>query len=90
VDATDDFVERVAGAVARQFQEQHDAAVSSLAFLEWMTTKQAGGYLKLTPKALEHLRARGIGPRFHRLSGRVRYRLTDLRAWAAQQVEGAS
>jgi hypothetical protein len=87
IDATVELIERVAGAVTRQLEEKYGRLNEAPVVFEWMTPKQAAGYLKLTPKALEHLRARSAGPDFHRVSGHIRYHLDDLRSWAASQRE---
>jgi hypothetical protein len=55
----------------------------------WLTPAEAGTYLKLTAKALEHLRARpGAGPRWYLISGRCRYRVSDLQLWAMSKEGG--
>ena len=56
-----------------------------------LTTEQAARYLNLKPTTLEQWRwERGDdGPPFLRLSRRaVRYRKSDLEAWAARQLPG--
>jgi excisionase family DNA binding protein len=56
-----------------------------------LTTEQAAAYLNLKPTTLEQWRwERGDdGPPFLRLSRRaVRYRQSDLEAWAEKQIPG--
>jgi hypothetical protein len=45
--------------------------------------KQAAKVLGVTPRALQPWRHRGGGPKFCKLGHRVRYRLTDIKAWIA-------
>lgn len=86
-----DMIERVAAAVRRQLEEQYGPAVGTLpTLLEWMTTPQAAAYLKITPKALKHLRTRRLAPPAHKISGSLRWKLSDLRAWAEAQREAVS
>lgn len=50
-------------------------------------TASAAAMLGLSPRTLEGMRARGGGPPYVRVSARcVRYRVTDLEAWAAGLV----
>lgn len=52
-----------------------------------LDTREAARYLKLKPQTLAHYRARGGGPPFIRFGIRaVRYRLTDLDKWIADNV----
>lgn len=91
LDASVDLVERVAGAVIRQLEEKYGRIVPVVDRMsEWLDPTAAAGYLKMTPKALEHLRARRSGPPSHRISGKVRYWIEDLRTWAASQKEAVS
>jgi predicted DNA-binding transcriptional regulator AlpA len=49
--------------------------------------RAAAESLGLTPRTLQHWRWRGDGPPFVRISSRcVRYRKSDLEAWAAERV----
>jgi predicted DNA-binding transcriptional regulator AlpA len=49
-----------------------------------LTPPETAEYIRLTERALEDWRYRGVGPRFIRLSGRaIRYRLSDIEAWLA-------
>ena len=49
----------------------------------FMNTQWAAAYLDLSPRTLDGYRVSGAGPAFHRFGNRVRYRMTDLDAWAA-------
>ena len=52
-----------------------------------LTEAEAAERLGFTARFLQNRRARGDGPRFVRVSARaVRYRLTDLEAWAAERL----
>jgi hypothetical protein len=48
---------------------------------DWMSTEDAAVYTRWTPKALQHHRALGTGPRFHRVGRLIRYKRQDLDAW---------
>ena len=52
---------------------------------EFMDTQQAAAWLGLSPRTLEGYRVSGGGPDFHRFGNRVRYRRSDLDAWAAKR-----
>ena len=49
---------------------------------EFLTTDEAGTFLRLSPRTLEKQRVQGGGPRFRKLGARVVYAAADLRAWA--------
>ena len=49
----------------------------------YLSTRQAGEWLGLSPRTLERYRVTGEGPVFHRFGSRVRYLLVDLEAWAS-------
>lgn len=49
---------------------------------EFLTTNEAGTFLRLSPRTLEKQRVQGGGPRFRKLGARVVYAAVDLRAWA--------
>ena len=51
----------------------------------FLTTRGAAGYLGLSHRTLDGYRVSGAGPVFHRFGNRVRYRRTDLDAWAAKR-----
>lgn len=50
--------------------------------LPFMTTKQAGAFLCLSPRTLEKHRVYGSGPKYRKLGGRVVYAVEDLQDWA--------
>ena len=51
----------------------------------YLTTAEAALYLGLPARTLQRYRIAGEGPAFHRFGGRVRYRRSDLDAWAAEE-----
>ena len=57
----------------------------------YLTCKEAGAFLKLSPRTLENMRTSGRGPRFRKLGRRVVYAQADLIAWAdARACESTS
>ena len=48
----------------------------------FITTEQAADYLSVAPSSLVKLRHYGGGPKFYKLGARVRYKRSDLDAWA--------
>ena len=52
---------------------------------EFMDTRRAAACLGLSHRTLEGFRVSGGGPDFHRFGNRVRYRRSDLDAWAAKR-----
>lgn len=50
---------------------------------EWLCTKQVARLTGLSPSYFEksRLRGRGYGPPWHKIGGRVRYRLSEVLAW---------
>jgi len=48
----------------------------------YLTTEQAAARLGLQPRTLERWRWAGLGPKFRKLGGAVRYAPQDLDAWA--------
>ena len=52
-----------------------------------ITEREAAAYLRMTPRWLQVRRYEGGGPRYVRVSSRcVRYRISDLDAWAAERL----
>jgi predicted DNA-binding transcriptional regulator AlpA len=51
-----------------------------------LNERDVSALIKLSIRTLQRLRYVGGGPRFVRLHGSVRYRLTDLEAWIASRV----
>lgn len=47
--------------------------------------KDAAEILKLSVATLRKWRCRGVGPRWRKFGGAVRYAVADLEAWAADQ-----
>lgn len=55
---------------------------------EFLTTEEAGAFLRLSPRTLEKQRVLGGGPRFRKFGARVVYAAADLRAWADSHTYG--
>lgn len=55
---------------------------------EFLTTDEAGTFLRLSPRTLEKQRVLGGGPRFRKFGARVVYAAADLRAWADSHTYG--
>lgn len=55
---------------------------SSATAREFLTTDEAGSFLRLSPRTLEKQRVVGGGPRFRKFGARVVYAVEDLRHWA--------
>ena len=51
----------------------------------FLDTRRAAAYLGLSPRTPDGYRVSGAGPAFHRFGSRVRYRRSDLDAWAAER-----
>ena len=51
----------------------------------FFNTRCAARYLGLSHRTLDGYRVSGNGPAFHRFGNRVRYRRSDLDAWAANR-----
>ncbi len=51
----------------------------------FLHTLDAAAYLGLSHRTLDGYRVSGAGPAFHRFENRVRYRRSDLDAWAANR-----
>ena len=67
---------------AAQANASRSAQVLASVNLEFLTTEEAGTFLRLSPRTLEKQRVQGGGPRFRKLGARVVYAAADLRAWA--------
>lgn len=48
---------------------------------DYLRSKQAAVYTGFSDETLRNWRVRGVGPRYQKLVGQIRYRLTDLDAW---------
>ncbi|WP_454902902.1 helix-turn-helix transcriptional regulator [Variovorax gossypii] len=78
------FPSRTAAAAAPQPAAVPAAPVNP----EFLTTDEAGAFLRLSPRTLEKQRVLGGGPRFRKFGARVVYAATDLRAWADSHTYG--
>jgi excisionase family DNA binding protein len=52
---------------------------------EFLTPKQAAGYLRVSKSYLDKLRVYGGGPRFLRFGRKILYRKSGLNLWAAER-----
>ncbi|MGP1680921.1 MAG: helix-turn-helix transcriptional regulator [Giesbergeria sp.] len=77
---------RAAAAVA--LQPPLGAVPAAPANPEFLTTEEAGAFLRLSPRTLEKQRVLGGGPRFRKFGARVVYAAIDLRAWADGRAYG--
>lgn len=50
----------------------------------------AAEVLGVSPSTLNTWRSRGMGPKSHRIAGRIRYFKTDLQAWLDAQMNPAA
>ena len=75
--ASSQFPVRAAAAAPRPL-----AVPAAPASPEFLTTDEAGAFLRLSPRTLEKQRVLGGGPRFRKFGARVVYAVEDLRAWA--------
>jgi hypothetical protein len=48
---------------------------------EWLTPREAGEILRITPGTLANWRLQGRGPQFQRMGKRIRYAREDVEAW---------
>jgi len=78
------FPSRAAAAAA----PQPAAVPAAPAHPEFLTTDEAGAFLRLSPRTLEKQRVLGGGPRFRKFGARVVYAAADLRAWADSNTFG--
>lgn len=69
-------------AAARQPDGSTEPDPSSATAREFLTTDEAGSFLRLSPRTLEKQRVLGGGPRFRKFGARVVYAVEDLRHWA--------
>lgn len=63
---------------------------STPAQTRWYTLAEAAEVARRTEKALRELRARGRGPRFRKVDGRLIVSEDDLQAWLAGELADAS
>ncbi len=78
------FPSRTATAAAQQLAAVPPATANP----EFLTTDEAGAFLRLSPRTLEKQRVLGGGPRFRKFGARVVYAAADLRAWADSRTYG--
>jgi len=81
------FPSRLAAATAPQ-PSTASAVQAGPANPEFLTTDEAGAFLRLSPRTLEKQRVLGGGPRFRKFGARVVYAAADLRAWADSRAYG--
>lgn len=81
--ASSQFSFRAAAAAPRSL-----VAPAAPAHPEFLTTDEAGAFLRLSPRTLEKQRVLGGGPRFRKFGARVVYAVEDLRAWANSRAYG--
>jgi hypothetical protein len=55
---------------------------------QFLTTEEAGRFLRLSPRTLEKQRVLGGGPCFRKFGARVVYAVEDLRTWADSRTFG--
>ncbi len=55
-----------------------------------LNTREAAAYCRLGKPTLERFRISGDGPRYCKLGGAVRYRLTDLDTWLESRLIGST
>jgi hypothetical protein len=73
------------GAEAKSIDLGVIAAVEAIP-VTFLTTREAGPFLGLSPRTLEKHRTSGTGPLYRKLGGRVVYAAADLIAWADRGV----
>ena len=57
---------------------------------DYMTTREAAAFLRLSARTLERYRVSGEGPRFHKFGNRVAYLRADVVAWAAERSRSST
>ncbi|MCY3598065.1 MAG: helix-turn-helix domain-containing protein [Rhodospirillales bacterium] len=57
-------------------------------FEPFMTGRKAGQLLGLSHRTLDRYRATGRGPAWYKFGGAVRYRRSDVIAWAERRQQG--
>jgi len=75
-DAWDKIADHVAEIVTQYIRENPPISTP------WLAPEDAAAYLRLTVRGLEDMRAKGTGPKYHKVNARVvRYHVNDLDAW---------
>lgn len=64
--------------VAQAVRKGVGMAVKDFKAKVYMSEKEAGGYLGISPSTLRQMRSQGRGPEFSKMGGNVRYMVTDL------------
>jgi len=57
---------------------------------EFLTSKQAAAYLRVSKSYLDKLRVYGGGPRFLRFGRKILYRRSELNLWAEERCFGST
>ena len=84
-------VARQHGANLEKFDDPEKSAVAINYWFALIDEVEAAEFLGLVDRTLQKKRQRGGGPRFVRLSSRcIRYRRTDLRAWADDHLRSST
>ena len=55
----------------------------------FLRPREAAEILGLSPRTLDRRRSRGLGPAYYKFGSAVRYRLSDLNAWAGTRQDMA-
>ncbi|CAA7615776.1 AlpA family transcriptional regulator [Magnetospirillum sp. UT-4] len=58
--------------------------------VKYLTQNDIAQRWAISPRTLERWRWLGIGPRYLKIRGRVRYRQEDIDAYEAEQVRGST
>ncbi|MCY4002418.1 MAG: helix-turn-helix domain-containing protein [Rhodospirillales bacterium] len=61
---------------------------SDRSFEPFMTGREAGQLLGLSHRTFDRYRAPGRGPAYYKFGGAVRYRRSDVIAWAERRQRG--
>ena len=56
----------------------------------FLTTSEAGNFLRISPITLGRWRIEGYGPPYHKFGRRVVYARDDLLAWANKQARSST
>jgi len=56
----------------------------------WLTREQLASRFQLSVITLAQWAVHGEGPRFYKFGGRVRYKVSDVEAWEAEQMTGGA
>ena len=67
--------------------ENTDRAKDAKRGSPFLNTKQAAFFLKLSPRTLQRMRSKGIGPLPRRHARTVEYHIDDLEAWSLARAD---